>query len=257
GLPQPLRAVVGLALAKDPRDRPSARELLDMLLGDRPVPRPVAAPPAPGGRKLVTALAALLIVAGLTIVGLVVAATRDLRPATSSPQAAANSTPVPSPPARSPSPPSAPPLTRPATPAGSPTPAKAVPNPGRRNLALHRPVSASSSEGAAWGPENAVDGDRDTRWSSGFSDPQWLTVDLGGRRLLSEIRLSWEHAYAESYRVEISTDGRRWKQLYATADGWGGDLTIDAEQTPGRYVRVYGTRRSSRYGYSLFELEVR
>ncbi|MEV8510585.1 hypothetical protein AB0368_37945, partial [Actinoplanes sp. NPDC051475] len=105
GLPQPLRAVVGLALAKDPRDRPSARELLDMLLGDRPAPRPVAArqqttvltesrddllravtadphyddyEPPPDravrtrGHRMLAALAVLLVIAGLTTVGLVV-----------------------------------------------------------------------------------------------------------------------------------------------------------------------------------------
>jgi hypothetical protein len=36
---EPLRGLVELALAKEPEDRPTARELLDMLLGDRPVPR--------------------------------------------------------------------------------------------------------------------------------------------------------------------------------------------------------------------------
>ena len=39
GLPEPLRGLVELSLAKNPEDRPTARELLDMLLGDRPRPR--------------------------------------------------------------------------------------------------------------------------------------------------------------------------------------------------------------------------
>jgi hypothetical protein len=48
GLTGPLRGVVELALAKDPKDRPNARELLDMLLGDRPVHRPAAVFDRPG-----------------------------------------------------------------------------------------------------------------------------------------------------------------------------------------------------------------
>jgi hypothetical protein len=54
GMAEPLRGLVELALAKEPEDRPTARELLDMLLGDRPVPR--RAPAAPVGTQSVTAV---------------------------------------------------------------------------------------------------------------------------------------------------------------------------------------------------------
>ncbi|WP_306213947.1 serine/threonine protein kinase [Actinoplanes sp. RD1] len=47
GLAEPLRGLVELTLSKDPADRPTARELLDMLLGDAPVPRQTSAAPAP------------------------------------------------------------------------------------------------------------------------------------------------------------------------------------------------------------------
>jgi hypothetical protein len=49
GLAEPLRALVELALAKEPEDRPTARELLDMLLGDRPMPH--LGPAAAGARR--------------------------------------------------------------------------------------------------------------------------------------------------------------------------------------------------------------
>jgi len=52
GMAEPLRGLVELALAKDPEDRPTARELLDMLLGHREIPR-YAAPAV--GMQTVTA----------------------------------------------------------------------------------------------------------------------------------------------------------------------------------------------------------
>ena len=42
-----------------------------------------------------------------------------------------------------------------------------------------RPATASSAESAAMGAGAAVDGNTGTRWSSAFSDPQWIQVDLG------------------------------------------------------------------------------
>ena len=135
--------------------------------------------------------------------------------------------------------------------------ANVLANPSGVNLARNRPVLASSSEGDHWGPSNAVDGSPETRWSSGFSDPQWIAVDLGALRRITEIRLSWERAYATAYRVQVSADGRTWKSVYSTSSGTGGEITISAGKVAGRYVRMYGTKRSGQYGYSLFEIDVR
>jgi hypothetical protein len=130
-------------------------------------------------------------------------------------------------------------------------------NPSAVNLALHRPARASSSEGPAWQPVNAFDGQLSTRWSSGFSDPQWITVDLGETWAVTGITLAWESAYATKYRVDVSRDGTSWSTVYATSSGGGGTVNVDAGSVAARYVRVYGTQRSSTYGYSLFEFEVR
>ncbi|WP_213001376.1 protein kinase domain-containing protein [Winogradskya consettensis] len=145
-----------------------------------------------------------------------------------------------------------------ATPASrKPSTVSAQANPSHRNLALNHPALASGSEGDPWNALYAVDGDTTTRWSSAFTDTQWLRVDLGNRWQISEVRVRWENAYAVAYRIEISTDSATWKSIYSTKTGTGGDVTIDVKDVPARYVRLYSTKRSSQYGISVYELEVR
>ena len=130
-------------------------------------------------------------------------------------------------------------------------------NPTRADLALNRPSAASSAERGDLASSFAFDGNLTTRWGSGFSDPQWISVDLGAIWQVSEIRLRWENAYGTQYHVDVSPDGRRWSTVYATSAGVGGVVTIGGLSVPTRYLRLDGTRRSGQYGYSLFEFEVR
>lgn len=134
--------------------------------------------------------------------------------------------------------------------------ASGKPNRSRANLALRKAVKSSTDESSAYPASAAVDGDATTRWSSGFADPQWIRVDLAAVWQVSEVRLDWEHAYAVKYRVDISLDAKRWTTVYRTTSGVDGLRDIPITPVPARYVRVYGTRRSSQYGYSLLELEV-
>ncbi|MDD9376004.1 discoidin domain-containing protein [Streptomyces sp. ZAF1911] len=122
-------------------------------------------------------------------------------------------------------------------------------------LSQGKPATASSSEGAGTPASAAVDGNNGTRWSSQFADPQWIQVDLGAAAQLSQVVLRWETAAAKAYRVELSTDGANWSTAYSTANGTGGVQTHDITGTA-RYVRVYGTQRTTGYGYSLWEFQV-
>ncbi|MEU0879505.1 glycosyl hydrolase family 8 [Lentzea sp. NPDC005914] len=117
-------------------------------------------------------------------------------------------------------------------------------------------VTASSVEGSGFEAAKAVDGSASSRWASAEGhDPEWLRVDLGSAHTISRVKLSWEAAYAKSYRVQTSGDGSAWTDVFSTSTGDGGtdDLTLSGS---GRYVRVYGTARGTSYGYSLWELEV-
>ncbi|WP_084958670.1 discoidin domain-containing protein [Thermoactinospora rubra] len=126
---------------------------------------------------------------------------------------------------------------------------------GTANAAQGRPATASSSESAAHGPDRAVDGDPGTRWSSQFSDPQWLRVDLGSAKIVCAVTLSWEAAYASAFQIQVSADASAWTTIYSTTTGTGGTQTLTVSGT-GRYVRMYGTARATPYGYSLWEFAV-
>ncbi len=125
------------------------------------------------------------------------------------------------------------------------------------NLALNRPATASSVEtGTTSIASLAVDGDQTSRWSSQYSDPQAIYVDLGATRSIGEVRLYWEYAYATSYKIQVSNDAAGWTDIYATTTGDGALDDIAGLSGSGRYLRVLGTVRATPYGYSLWELEV-
>nr|BFE69365.1 hypothetical protein GCM10020092_026660 [Actinoplanes digitatis] len=122
-------------------------------------------------------------------------------------------------------------------------------------LSQGKPATASSQEGADVTAAKAVDGDAGTRWSSVFSDPQWLQVDLGATATISQVVLQWEGAYGRAYKIQTSPDGSAWTDVYSTTTGAGGTETLTVSGS-GRYVRMYGTVRASGYGYSLWEFKV-
>jgi len=126
---------------------------------------------------------------------------------------------------------------------------------GTTNLALNKPATASSSENAGTPAASAVDGDAGTRWSSAFSDPQWLQVDLGSSTAICKVVLQWETASGKAYQIQTSPDGTNWTTIYSTTNGPGGTETLNVSGT-GRYIRMYGTARSTAYGYSLWEFQV-
>jgi len=123
------------------------------------------------------------------------------------------------------------------------------------DAALNHPATASSLENASFPASAAVDGNTGTRWSSAFSDPQWLQVDLGASQTVCEVTLDWEAAYATAFQIQASPDGTTWTTIYSTTSGAGGNQTLSVNGT-GRYVRMSGTARATPYGYSLWEFGV-
>ncbi|ROP36936.1 discoidin domain-containing protein [Saccharothrix texasensis] len=126
---------------------------------------------------------------------------------------------------------------------------------GTTNAALNRPATASSVENGGTPAAAAVDGNTGTRWSSAFTDPQWVQVDLGSSQQVCRVTLTWEAAYGRAFQVQLSDNASTWNTVYSTTTSTGGVQNLTVAGT-GRYVRVYGTARATGYGYSLWELAV-
>jgi hypothetical protein len=122
-------------------------------------------------------------------------------------------------------------------------------------LSQGKPATSSSTESGAFPASAAVDGNTGTRWSSAFSDPQWLQVDLGSTQAITQVTLNWETAAGKAFSIQTSNDASTWTTIYSTTTGAGGtqNLTVTGS---GRYVRMYGTARTTQYGYSLWEFQV-
>jgi len=134
--------------------------------------------------------------------------------------------------------------------------APAAPVHNKNDLAYKCPVMASSVQEADTPAAAITDGDDSTRWSSSFADPQWVAIDLGKPVTINHVRLLWEDAYASAYSVQVSTDYRTWTDVYHTERGTEDPETIKFAPVTARFVRIFGTKRATEFGYSLFSVEV-
>ena len=73
---------------------------------------------------------------------------------------------------------------------------------------------------------------------------------------VNHVVLNWEAAYGKAYKIEVSTNGTTWNRVFSETNGNGGIDDIVFGTTNARYVRMTGTARGTKYGYSLYEFEV-
>ncbi len=124
------------------------------------------------------------------------------------------------------------------------------------NIAHNQIAYSSSLESTDYPAQNAIDGKMSTRWSSFFSDPQWLCIDLGYTTSIKGVHLYWEDAYGKAYKIQVSADLINWRDVYSTTIGDGGKDSISFEPVSARFVRMYGTQRGTAFGYSLYEFRI-
>ncbi|WP_147463538.1 discoidin domain-containing protein [Cellulomonas triticagri] len=126
-----------------------------------------------------------------------------------------------------------------------------------RDVAVGKPVTASSAENDGLRPAAAVDGDPVTRWSSAAADDQWIAVDLGEVVPVDRVELDWERAAAADYRVQVrATADAAWTTVATVTSGGEGTAVHVTEDVRARYVRVLAGGRTTSYGVSLHRFAV-
>lgn len=111
------------------------------------------------------------------------------------------------------------------------------------------------------GPEALVDGNLLTRWSSDYTEPQELEIELEQPVTVEKIRLHWEKACATRYTVSISLDRVSWKKIYFYRND---DIApqerideINVNKIAARYIRIELEKRVEKnWGFSIYEIEV-
>lgn len=130
-------------------------------------------------------------------------------------------------------------------------------------LASNGASATASSVGDVFVAANAIDGNSDTRWASDASDPQWLIVDFGQRRVFNTVKLDHEGAWIKTFDIAISDDGINFVPIKSIVDQtatltnnhYSQEIYLGADYTA-QYVKMDGKARGTGYGYSLWEFEV-
>ncbi|MFF2744740.1 beta-N-acetylglucosaminidase domain-containing protein [Kitasatospora sp. NPDC058048] len=131
-----------------------------------------------------------------------------------------------------------------------------VPPTGGPDLAAGAKATSSGDETANFPASAVTDGDPKTRWSSPPKDDAWVRLELPQATRLGAAVLHWQAAYAASYRIQVSADGNSWTDAATVDNGKGGDETVRFDAPGVRYVRVQGVARATKYGYSLWGVEL-
>ena len=118
-------------------------------------------------------------------------------------------------------------------------------------------VAASSNADRAG---QAVDGDLFTSWNGDKQGEQWLAVDLGSEQTVGGVVVAWWKAYAKAFQIQVSSDGRQWKNLFRTdkkSNFHGDSDVIRFDPVKARHVRLVCTQPGTNWGgYTVYELEV-
>ena len=129
------------------------------------------------------------------------------------------------------------------------------------NKLLNAFVTYSSMEDAEYQPFYANDGDESTRWSSLYTDDEFIMFDMFKEENIQRIVLNWEWtgekgAYAQAYSIAVSSDKQTWNTVFSVKKGQSiqSNIILDNPVTC-RYIKITFTERATIWGYSLTEVE--
>lgn len=125
-------------------------------------------------------------------------------------------------------------------------------------LKIEAVTPSSFDTTADWAPlpnaKATIDGDLLTRWSSNYTDNQWLSFDFGSLKVLSKVIIFWEAAYAVDYDILASEDNQNWQPLVSLKAQHGGIESIEFAPIKTRYVKILGLKRfNPQWGISIWE----
>ncbi|WP_054027447.1 X2-like carbohydrate binding domain-containing protein [Bacillus sp. FJAT-28004] len=133
---------------------------------------------------------------------------------------------------------------------------KVIEDDGSVNVALNKPVTASSQ---SLEPANAVDGNTSTRWAQQegiWNTEGWLMVDLQGVYAVKSVTTMFELSSGYKYKIEYSMDGQSW---HTYTDRTASETTQQTYQdnnenaVSARYMRI---KALYSLGPSIYEFSV-
>lgn len=142
------------------------------------------------------------------------------------------------------------------------------------NLALNKKVYCSGTRDEWWmkdengnitesaynnvKPENAVDGDTSTSFTSYQGDDQWLYVDLGAQYDIGRVIVKFTDDGGKIFDVQVSSDAVEWTTIHRYLKGYPSMVdNFTCYQRGVRYVRVLAYAKvESGSGVGIRELEV-
>ncbi|MCR5704013.1 MAG: discoidin domain-containing protein [Eubacterium sp.] len=143
------------------------------------------------------------------------------------------------------------------------------------NLALNKTVKCSGTRDEWWmydnagnmkpdaynqvKPENAVDGDLNTSFTSyQGEDDQWIYVDLGNAYNIGRIITKFNEDAGKIYDIQVSKDAKHWITVHRELRGFMNKIdNVTCYQEGVRYVRILAySKVESGSGVSVRELEV-
>ncbi|WP_333960482.1 discoidin domain-containing protein [Clostridium perfringens] len=135
-------------------------------------------------------------------------------------------------------------------------------------------ASAVENNNSNWGANKVVDGDKtsdDSRWSSptmpvtpNNDSHQWVYIDFGKNLDIESAKIHWyKKAFAEDYSIEVSDDGKEWREVKKVTHDSGNNMNMVDEinfdnKENARYLRVYIRERNANAynNVSIREIEV-
>ncbi|MNB89911.1 Mannan endo-1,4-beta-mannosidase [compost metagenome] len=132
-----------------------------------------------------------------------------------------------------------------------------VPKPVESTLISQgKTISASSY---LWGdtPSKLVDGNKNTRWQSDYTDNEWVMIDLGKDYTVTKINLHYLYHRPKSYSIQISNDKEKWITIKDIESSNTFLDSFDFEGISCKYIKFNFTKRTSTtYVFNIQEIEI-